>query len=566
MQSFRTESSRELLHAIVTLAGEAIIATDSELRIVLFNHGAESIFGYAAAEVIGRPLNMLIPPAYRAAHDAHMRRFAESTTATRRMGDRARVVGLRRNGDVFEIEASISHFTVAGQRQFAVVLRDVSDTLREQAALRASEARFRTMLDAVTEYVWLLDPSGRILQVGRAALELLDLRADAVLGGPFAQSPWWAHAADLRRRVQDALLRAASGTPDAFDATHPTSCGDVVDVEFSVTPVRGDAGAVIALLAEGRDITARKRAERAHLDSEARLERIVAHSPDHIFLQDRDLRYTWVRNPIAGLDVSDYLGATDEQLAKRLGIEADTAARLEASKRDVIETGQPRTIELEVNGINGPRYFEATLEPMRDAVGEIVGVLGFARDRTETRTALRELAAAKEAAERAAQAKSRLLAIVSHDLRQPLQTVSLLAGVVERRVSDPATLETVQQLERALASANELLSTLLNLSRLESGALQPHFSWVDIADLCQRLREELQAKASEKKLALTVDVPPVEVWSDRQWLRQVLQNLLANALRYTLTGGAVALRAWPQGEDLCVAVSDTGVGIPADKL
>jgi signal transduction histidine kinase/CheY-like chemotaxis protein len=172
----------------------------------------------------------------------------------------------------------------------------------------------------------------------------------------------------------------------------------------------------------------------------------------------------------------------------------------------------------------------------------------------------------REAARQALQAKSRFLAVASHDLRQPLQSVGMLSGALSRLASDPRVHEIVEQQQRALASATGLLNTLLDLSKLESGALKPTIEVVDLASLFARLGEELADKAREKNIRLDVQATRVRVRSDRQWLRQILQNLLTNALRYTPAGGEVSLSVRQQADAAEIEVRDTGPGIAADKL
>ncbi|HEY7396548.1 MAG TPA: PAS domain S-box protein [Gemmatimonadaceae bacterium] len=161
----RAESALRLSEAkfsgIVSIAADAIITVDAQQRITIFNEGAERIFGYAKNEIIGRPLEQLIPERFRVVHRAHFARFAASSDAARTMGERSEIFGLRKSGDEFPAEASIARVTAGNTTFFFVVLRDITTRKADEEALkRAIVAR-----DEVLGFVAhdLRNPLGAIL-------------------------------------------------------------------------------------------------------------------------------------------------------------------------------------------------------------------------------------------------------------------------------------------------------------------------------------------------------------------------------------------------------------------
>lgn len=176
------------------------------------------------------------------------------------------------------------------------------------------------------------------------------------------------------------------------------------------------------------------------------------------------------------------------------------------------------------------------------------------------------LRVSREQAQQASMTKSRFLAVASHDLRQPLQTAGVLSGALVRLSTDPRVHDIAERQQRALGSATRLLNTLLDLSKLESGALEPTVDNVDLSLLFARLKEELSHQASQNGTSLRVEPTGLSVRSDRQWLRQILQNLLTNALRHAPAGGEVVLEARAQSDQVSIEVRDTGPGIPAQQL
>lgn len=136
---------------MVELSSEAIVSIDSEHRIVLFNQGAESIFGWRAAEVIGKPVDLLIPEGARGGHRAHVERFGASPVVSRRIGERREIKGVRKDGRTFPAEASIQKLDLSGQRLYTVVLRDITDTRRQQEGQRLLAEAGRVLASSLDE-------------------------------------------------------------------------------------------------------------------------------------------------------------------------------------------------------------------------------------------------------------------------------------------------------------------------------------------------------------------------------------------------------------------------------
>lgn len=141
--------ARARFERIVEIAADAIISVDEEQRIVLFNRGAEEIFGWAREEVLGEGLEMLLPERFRAGHARHLAAFAEGPEAARRMGERREIAGLHRDGREFPAEASISRLETPTGRIFTVVLRDITEGKRAEETQRflaeAGEVLARTL-------------------------------------------------------------------------------------------------------------------------------------------------------------------------------------------------------------------------------------------------------------------------------------------------------------------------------------------------------------------------------------------------------------------------------------
>ncbi len=204
------------------------------------------------------------------------------------------------------------------------------------------------------------------------------------------------------------------------------------------------------------------------------------------------------------------------------------------------------------------------LAPFRS--GGIDYVAAAIRDMTERSAMVGELVAAREEADRANRAKSRFLATASHDLRQPLQTIRMLnASLLRLTVEEPRLHDALRRQELAIDGATRLLNTLLDISRLESGAIEPKLSAVTLAAVFQELEREFESLAAQKHLRLILPRTDAVLSTDRMLFTQLLQNLIGNAIKYT-DRGQVAVTCAQDAEALTLAIEDTGVGIPEDKL
>jgi PAS domain S-box-containing protein len=195
--------------------------------------------------------------------------------------------------------------------------------------------------------------------------------------------------------------------------------------------------------------------------------------------------------------------------------------------------------------------------------GDDVLVCAAIRDISDRRAAERALVEARAEAERSSFAKSRLLAVASHDLRQPLQAANMYLHVLSRQFDEPP--DVLQKLGVCLGSCASLLDQLLDIAKLEAGATQPVRISCSLCGLQERLGDEVRPMAEAKVLDLRVEPSSAWIDTDPQLLEQLLRNLLVNAVRYTDTG-RVLFGARRYGDAVRIEVHDTGIGISADKL
>jgi PAS domain S-box-containing protein len=238
---------------ILMVAEDAIVSIDAEERIQDFNLAAEKMFGYRAEEVLGQPLGMLIPPWARSAHERHVAEFAKGRQPSRMMSERRAVMGQRRSGETFALEATITKVAAGGSLTFAAHLRDVTERNRQSERLKESDRRIRAVFDHAHTPIALLSPDGTVLEINRAGAALA-AEDGTVKGAALWAAPWLgvpaASAQAQGERLRAAVLEASRGAAQVI-AVPLAHDGSPAAIEVRLTPIFDDAH-LAYILAEGR--------------------------------------------------------------------------------------------------------------------------------------------------------------------------------------------------------------------------------------------------------------------------------------------------------------------------
>ena len=302
------------------------------------------------------------------------------------------------------------------------------------------------------------------------------------------------------------------------------------------------------------------------MTSDAFYRHLIDAAPDAMVIVDADGRITVVNartENMFGYPRAELVGKKVEMLMPERFRGRHTGHRAEYGER-------PRLREMgagmELAGLrrDGSEFpVEISLSPIESPNGTFVS--SVIRDVTERQRMERALIEARQAAERANKANSAFLAAASHDLRQPVQALSLLNGALRRSVKDPLAQEIIQSQQDSLDGMTNLLNSLLDISRLDAGAVQPEIEDFPLQRLIGRLVAECSRQAIKKKLKFEAIPSDAVVRSDPHLLSEIVQNFVSNAIRYT-EQGSVTLRCREEGGQAWITVSDTGIGIEADQF
>jgi PAS domain S-box-containing protein len=257
-------------------APDAIILTDHDGQIILVNAETERLFGYHRSELLGQPVELLVPARYRERHVANRLNYL-ANPRTRPMGLGLDLTGQHKDGSEIPVEISLSPLTTKEGLLVTSVIRNSTERKRVEAALRESERRFRALFHQTFQFIALLRPDGTLLEANRTALDFRGLTPDEVAGRPLWATPWWDDSAATRQQLQTTVARAAQGHFVRYEIELYDRAGVPATFDFSLKPLMDEHDQVVLLIAEGRDITERKRHERQQRERDLlRAEQLVA--------------------------------------------------------------------------------------------------------------------------------------------------------------------------------------------------------------------------------------------------------------------------------------------------
>ena len=428
------------------------------------------------------------------------------------------------------------------------------ETVEQQ---RATSNDLQNILNSTDVATLFLDGDLRIRFFTPAAKSLFNVIASDV-GRPLA---------DLTRRFEDDdLLPDARAVLASYaPVRREVKADDGNWFMRGMLPYRSDDSSVEGVVITFAGISEIKAAEGVIEAARAYLDSIIATIRQPLVVLDEELRVVSASSSfhrIFSVKPDDLIGRHLLAAADHLDVPA--LREFLASIQDRGATINDHEVEIELPGL-GRRAFLMSARVLREEPSAKRKILVAIVDVTEVKREGKVREAAKSEAERANVGKSRFLAAASHDLRQPLQTISLLQGMLEKRVHDEPTLKLVRRLDETVGTMSSLLDKLLDINQLEAGIVRPAIIDFPVNRLLEEMRTEFTYHTSTHGLDWRVVPSRLAVRSDPRLLEQIIRNLLSNAVKYT-TEGKLLLGCRRRGDKLRIEVWDTGPGIPELEL
>jgi PAS domain S-box-containing protein len=578
---------------LMEAAPDAMVVVDGGGKIVLLNVQAENQFGYRRDELLGQKVTNIIPEGFAERLIADGTRSAEDALA-QQIGTGIELTGRRRDKKEFPIEIMLSPLDSPEGILVTAAIRDIGARKDAEKHLVQMEGRYRGLMEAAPDAMVVVDETGTIILLNIQAEKQFGYRRDELLGQAVANIIPEGFAerliADGARTAADALAQQMGMGIELSGRRKDRS---EFPIEIMLSPLDSPAG--ILVTAAIRDISVRKAADRHVAQMEARYRGLLEAAPDAMVVVNQDgeivllnvqaeKRFRYTRGELIGQKVAniipegfaekittDALRSTDDALSQQIG----TGIELTGRRKD----GSEFPIEIMLSPLDSSEGVLVTAA-IRD-ISERRMAEEVLRQRTadlrievaERRRAEEQMRLEKDAAEVANQAKSEFLANMSHEIRTPLNGV---IGTTELVLETELTEEQRDFLETTKLSADALLNVvndILDFSKVEAGKIELEEIAFSLTDCVEGALKTLAFQANEKGLELLCDIAaevPQTVRGDPGRLRQVLLNLVGNALKFTEQGElGIQVTADAIEEKVSMLhfiVFDSGVGIAPEKF
>ena len=549
---------------------EIVFRADADGCWVFLNPAWAQLTGYSVEESIGRPLGELLHPEDAAA--------AEGVFAPIIAGDVRETLLHQRfidaHGHCHHIEVSVrSLWTADGAFDGTIGnIRDVTERVEADRALRDSERRFQTLATMAPVGLYRIAPDGAVVYVNHHFAKLAGISEEQALGRGWLDA---VEPLDRDRLAANWLVMAGGGRALSDDFSFRHADGGIRWVHSSAAPVPDETGAVAGWIGVAIDITERKEAEVRLANSEAQLKLLATNATDAVFQLGLDGTCRYASPSVGEVIGIDPRALVGYNMIDRFHPDDDADVRATWARLCAGDT-ERAVLTYRSAPMDRPdawNWLEANCGLVRDAAGAPQEVIVSIRDVTQRKGLELDLAAARDEAQVAAQAKADFLANMSHEIRTPMNGVIGFTELLLASDVDPEQRRYLRMIAESGRAMMRLLNDILDLSKIDAGHMKVAAEPMDVFHAVRGCLQLMVPLATRKRLVLDwyrEDSVPDRMLCDDLRFRQILLNLLGNAVKFT-SNGSVGVYLRVTGTEtgdkrLEVEVRDTGIGIAAERL
>ena len=556
--------SEERFRSIWKNSADGMRLTDKEGFIRAVNPALCLIIGMPEEDLVGHPYTVCYQD--QGQSEQRLKNY-QTNFENRAIPERVEQHFTFRSGRKADLELSNSFVELEGQDPLVLsICHDLTDRKIAEIRLRESELLYHSLVENLPQSIFRKDAEGRFTFVNQSfCKELGKTRGEIIGKTDFDLFP--RALADKYYRDDQTLMK--NGVPyQAIEAHYVPNQGKIY-VEVIKTPLKDTEGKNAGLQGIFWDVTERKRMEEQLAFERDLLRALLDNVPDRIYFKDTESRFLQCSLAMAqrlGLkDPSEVVGRKDADFHP-----PERAKEYFEDEQRILMTGAPiiNKVERQNDTEGNVRWASVTKVPTRNRAGFITGIIGISRDITDLKAAEEELAEARDKALESTRLKSQFLAAMSHEIRTPMNGI---IGMTELLLDTPLSAaqgEFSQTINTSAHSLLHIINDILDFSKIEAGKLVIENEPFDLYEVVEDSLELLAHRAQAKNLdPICVMNPGVSRWvkGDSVRLRQILVNLLGNAVKFTESGEIMAhVTPLEETEDsMCVsfAISDTGIGI-----
>ena len=438
---------------------------------------------------------------------------------------------------------------------------------------KETDLKFKAIFNNTFQFVGLLSLDGILLEANQTALDFGGITRDEVIGKPVWETHWFAYSEDLQKRVQQSVKESAQGEFIRYEIDVLGAGGTNVTIDFSIRPLKDESGEVILLIPEGRDISQLKAIEQNLRKNEAMLlesQQIAKLGNWQWDVADDEIIWSPELFNIFGVDPSLGTPSYQEHL---LNFVEEDRKKVDLAVQQAVNNGASYHLELQIiHSDQSYRYIAAIGHAEYDNNGQVCRLYGTVQDISDRKKIEAQLESAK-LSEATIQAKTEFLAIMSHELRTPMNAVIGMTEILRRTPLSSEQQQYLAIIRQGGAILLSVINNVLDFSQIESGDFKISRDPFEVQQCVEDVLDLMTSRIAEKSLELSAlispDVPR-QVIGDYVRLRQILINLVSNAIKFTQIGEVVITVSWKNEAEgqgrLLFAIRDTGVGIATEEL
>ena len=557
--------SEEKFRLLLDVAPVATIISDQTGQITLVNGQAETLFGYMRSELTGKPIEVLVPD-YASAGHVHNRMTYLDAPRIRPMGLGLELYARRKDGSGVPVEIELSYLKTQDAIMVMSFIMDITERKRIAAELEQQRSFLRNVIDVSPNMIFVKDYEGRFVLVNSSIATMYNTTIDGLIGktdADFNSTPQ-----EVANFLAADRLVITSGNMLFVEEPITNPLGKVHWLQTTKLPIVSADGQSKYVLGVSTDITERKEAEEALRASEEKYRLLVETMSGGLAVFDTEFRITYVNDRLCalfGYSRAEVLGMQPTALVDA------SYVPLVQSHMQHRQNAESTTYEIPIRHKDGHQiYVLMSGSPLLDRQGKYSGSIVVVTDITiqkQAEAALRQaLAKEKELGD----LKTRFVSMASHEFRTPLATILAVVetlSVYRQKLSEEQIDKRFDKIKDQVGHLKDIMEDVLLLARMQARHVEFNPVLLDLDALARSVLDEFQNQAEIKHLLDYLAIEGMhELFLDRKLMRQIISNLVSNAIKYSPAGTVVRMQLQYIDATVILTVSDEGIGIPEADL